>query len=164
MTNQPAASGLAAVAGKIFASYGTAECPRNNRQPSGDTLVMLDGATGRLLRSFKIADPGDLKVGADGKLYLVSGGTRISLVDPAEAAIATLIDGVRNARSVTADKYGNIYVGLRDPGNQVAVFDKSGKRSAPSANRADAIRRAPGTRTACASWPVSRSIRGANCG
>ena len=125
VTNQPAASGLAAIAGKIFVSYGSIN---NGSTKSGDTLVMLDGTNGKLLKSLKITDPGDLKVGADGKLYLTSAHSRISVVDPATGNLTTVIDGLKNARSVTADKEGNIYVGLSDPENQVAVYDKSGKK------------------------------------
>ena len=123
-TNQPASSGLAAVAGKIFVSYGTGNNAANR---SGDVLVLLDGATGKLLQSVKTADPGDLKVGADGKLYLVSGATRVSVVDPATGALTTVLDGLKNARSVTADKDGNLYVGCAGSDNQVHVYSPAGK-------------------------------------
>ncbi len=124
---EPAASGLAVLDGKIFVSYGPLNAPWNNRQPSGNKLLVLDAATGRLLDQVSCADPGDLKTGADGKLYMVLGTTRIAVVDPRTAAVSTVVDGLRNIRCVAADKQGKIYAGLGEPENQVQVFDKAGR-------------------------------------
>ncbi len=39
----------------------------------------------------------------------------------------TIIDGLANATSLAVDKVGKIYVGVREPDNQVKVFDAEGK-------------------------------------
>jgi len=127
VTNEPAASGLAAYAGKLFVSYGSRNAPWNKEQISGNTLLVLDAATGKILQTIKVENPGDLKVGADGKLYLVCGASKIAQVNTETGAIATVVDGLHNVRCVAADKDGNIYAGLGDPENQVNVFDKTGK-------------------------------------
>jgi len=126
-TNEPFASGLAASAGKLFVSYGSLDAPWNKEQPSGNTLLVLDAATGKLLQNIKAENPGDLKIGADGKLYLVCGTSKIALVNTATGALTTVVDGLTNVRCVAADKDGNIYAGLGDPDNQVKVFDPTGK-------------------------------------
>jgi len=80
------------------------------------------------LKSVKIENPGDLKVGADGKLYLVCETSKIATVEPLSGAITVVASGLKDVRSVTADKDGNIYVGLSDPENQIQVLDKDGKK------------------------------------
>ena len=124
---EPAASGLAVVGGKIFVSYGPLNVPWNRPQPSGNVLLVLDAATGKLLKQVSCQNPGDLKVGADGNLYLVCGTSTIAVVHPETGAITTIVDGLQAARCVAADQEGNIYVGLGEPENQVKVFDKGGK-------------------------------------
>ena len=88
---------------------------------------MLDAATGKLLKHVPCENPGDLKVGADGKLYLVCGTTRSPRSIPRRAPLTTVVDGLKAFRCVAADKQGNIYAGLGEPENQVKVFDKAGK-------------------------------------
>ena len=127
-TNEPAASGLAALGGKLFVAYGSLNVPWNKPQPGGDTLVVLDAATGKLVKAIKVEDPRDLKIGADGKLYMVCGTSKIVVVNPETDALTTVIDGLKDVRSVAGDKDGNIYAGLGDPENQIDVFDPTGKR------------------------------------
>ncbi len=126
-TEEPAASGLAALNGKVFVSYGALNAPWNKAQPSGNTLFVLDAATGKILKLIPCEDPGDLKVGADGKLYMVRGGSSLARVDPETGALEKVVDGLKNVRCVAADKEGNIYAGLGDPQNQVQVFDPAGQ-------------------------------------
>ena len=124
---EPAASGLAASTGKIFVSYGPLNSAWNKPQPSGNTLLMLDAAAGTLLKHVPCENPGDLKVGADGKLYLVCGTTKIATVHAETGALTTMVDGLQGVRCVAADQDSNVYVGLGEPQNQVQVFDKTGK-------------------------------------
>lgn len=125
--DEPAASGLAVLDGKIFVSYGPWNAPWNKPQPSGNALLVFDAATGKLLKHVACQEPGDLKVGADGQLYLVLGTTKIAMVHPDTAALTTVVDGLHHVRCVAADKEGKVYAGLGDPENQVQVFDKSGR-------------------------------------
>ncbi len=127
VTNEAAASGLAALGGKLFVSYGPLNAPWNQPQPSGNTLLVLDAATGKLLKNVAVENPGDLKVGADGKLYMICGTSKVVTVDPETGAMTTVIDGLKAITSVTADKDGSIYAAFGDPENQVKVLDKAGK-------------------------------------
>ena len=124
---EPAASGLAASEGRVFVSYGGLNAANNQRQPSGNTMLVMDAASGKLLKHVPCENPGDLKLGADGKLYMVCGTTKIVTVDPETAALTTVVDGLQNIRCVAADKEGSIYAGLGEPENQVKVLDKTGK-------------------------------------
>ena len=123
----PMASGMAAINGKLFISYGSLNASSRKDQASGDTLLMLDGASGKLLKNFKTDNPADLKVGADGKLYILCGTSKVATVNPDSGDLTTVVDGLKNAKSCAADKDGNIYVGVADPENQIMVFDKAGK-------------------------------------
>ena len=126
-TMEPTATGMAATGGKLFLSYGNKTTGDKKTQVSGDTVFVLDAKTGKVLQRISVADPQDLKLGADGKLYLLTGAGAVATVDPESGALADVVKGVQAARSVTADKEGNIYVGTGDPDNQVKVFDKAGK-------------------------------------
>ena len=126
-TMEPTATGMAATGGKLFLSYGNKTTWDKKTQVSGDTVFVLDAKTGKVLQRISVADPQDLKLGADGKLYLLTGAGAVATVDPESGALADVVKGVQAARSVTADKEGNIYVGTGDPDNQVKVFDKAGK-------------------------------------
>jgi len=127
VTNEPAASGLAVCGEKLFVSYGALNAPWNKEQPAGNTLLALDATTGKVLQNIKVENPGDLKVGADGKLYLVCGTSKIARVNTETGTLTTIVDGVNNVHCVAADKEGNLYAGLGDPENQVKVFDNTGK-------------------------------------
>src|SRR5690606_38851716 len=74
----PQACGLAALDGKLYVSYGGNA--RGKEQPSGDVILVLDAATGELIKDIRTPNPGELKTGADGKLYLVSAGTTVSVI------------------------------------------------------------------------------------
>ena len=126
-TLEPTATGMAVTRGKLFLSCGSKTNWDKKVQLSGDMVFVLDAKTGKVLQRINVADPQDLKLGADGKLYLVHSGGSVSTVDPETGALAEVVKGVKNARSVTGDKEGNIYVGTGDPDNQVKVFDKTGK-------------------------------------
>jgi len=125
-TMEPTATGMAATRGKLFLSCGNKTTWDKKVQISGDVVFVLDAKTGKVLQRISVADPQDLKLGADGKLYLLTGAGTVATVDPETGALAEVVKGVKNARSVTADKDGNVYVGTGDPDNQVKVFDKAG--------------------------------------
>lgn len=124
-TLEPTATGMAATRGKLFLSYGNKTTWDKKVQLSGDMVFVLDAKTGKVLQRINVADPQDLKLGADGKLYLLTGAGNVATVDPETGALAEVVKGVKNASTVTADKDGNVYVGTGDPDNQVKVFDPS---------------------------------------
>ncbi len=126
-TLEPTATGMAAAAGKLFLSCGNKTTWDKKTQVSGDTIFVVDAKTGKPLDRISVADPQDLKLGADGRLYLLAGGGSVFTIDPKTNALTKILEGVKAARSVTADKEGNVYVGTGDPDNQVKVFEKAGK-------------------------------------
>ena len=126
-TMEPTATGMAATRGKLFLSYGNKTTWDKKTQISSDTLFVVDAKTGKPLDRINVADPQDLKLGADGRLYMLTGGGSVFTVDPASNSLTKVLEGVKAARSVTADKEGNVYVGTGDPDNQVKVFEKAGK-------------------------------------
>jgi hypothetical protein len=124
---EPSISGLAALGGKLFLSYGARNVAWNKAQPSGNMLLILDAATGKLIKNLPVEGPGDLKVGADGKLYLVCGTTKIVTVTPETGALTPVVAGVQHVTCVAAGKDGTVYAGLGEPVNQIQLFDKAGK-------------------------------------
>jgi hypothetical protein len=112
----PALTGMDAAGGKVFLTYRR-----------GDTVLILDGSTGAILKTATVVQPTDLEVGPNGKLYVVSQGTQVVCVDPASGTGTPVVTGLQNATAVALDPAGNIYVGLRDPDNQVRVFAPDGK-------------------------------------
>lgn len=155
VTNEPTASGLAALEGKLFVSYGPANTSWNREQKSGNTILVLDGATGKLLKSLTVENPGDLKVGSDGKIYVVCGTTTIATLNPETGVLTTVVDGLKDARSVTADKVGNIYVGRSDPANQIDVFDATGSSTGQAKAKLVRTIGKPGGRNLLGPWDKS---------
>ena len=117
-----AGSGMAVAGGRLFFSFGPANGGWRQPQPSGDVVIVIDAATGKKAGEIKVANPGSISLGADGRLYLLADGS-VFTIDPASLELAKAVDGVGPlARSVTADKDGNVYVGFEAPVNQVKVY------------------------------------------
>ena len=99
-----------------------------------DTILVLDSNSGKLIKQLHVAKPMDVKVAA-GKLYVVSEGKSVLRVNPETGQTAQFIGGLRNARAMAFDGQGRIYVGLREPDNQVLVFDPDGKPTGKTIGR-----------------------------
>ncbi len=99
-----------------------------------DSIVVLDSNSGKLIKQLHVAKPLDVKVAA-GKLYVVSEGKTVLRVNPETGQTAPFIGGLRNARAMAFDRQGRIYVGLREPDNQVLVFDADGKPTGKTIGR-----------------------------
>ena len=109
------ADDLAAHNGKLYLSFTGA----------GKVLI-LDAQSGKLLQALDVAAPGALQIGGDDALVVISGGNSVLRIDASNNA-KTVISGLTNATALALDRDGNIYVGLGDPDNQIAVFDAGGK-------------------------------------
>lgn len=120
------ASGIAAAGGRLFIAYGPKHGVTGDAQPSGNKLIAVDAKTGKVVGSADVKEPGDVKRGADGKLYLLCADGVVT-VDPATLKLGAPIVKPAGAVSVAADKDGNVYVGVNDPANQVLVFAPDGK-------------------------------------
>ena len=90
-------------------------------------LAVLDGKTGKLLKTHAVEAPGNLKV-VGGRAYVISGGGRaVVAVDLESGKAEKAVDGLEWAAAVALDAQGRLYVGVRDPDNQVKVFAPDGK-------------------------------------
>lgn len=92
-----------------------------------DRVGVLDGRTGRLLKTVEIKRPVDLEAGPDGRLYVISEWTKLLAVEPATGRASTVVNGLQSANGLAIDAAGRLYVGLRDPDHQVRVYDRTGK-------------------------------------
>lgn len=117
--------GLMAVPGAVIVSLA-----------KQNALLILDGATGRLIKTVTVPAPGALAdgsrlTGVRGRLpslvYVVSGGANVLAVNPWSGASKTLISGLSHATGITTDAANDIYVGVGAPDNQVRVYDAAGK-------------------------------------
>ena len=91
-----------------------------------DAVLVLDSKSGKLIKQLHIATPTDVKAAGE-KLYVVSEGKAVLAVNPATGESAPFIGNLRNARAIAFDAEGRLYVGLREPDNQVLIFDAEGK-------------------------------------
>jgi hypothetical protein len=91
-------------------------------------VAVAQGSTGKLIKTLDVQAPMGLAFTGDGRLLVISEGkTLLGFGGEAEAP-KQIVTGLQNAFAVTTDSQGRIYVGLRDPANQVLVFDADGKR------------------------------------
>lgn len=90
-------------------------------------VVVLDGQSGNLLKRHTIPSPGDVKAVSPSRVLVSSEGHSVLALDPESGKTTPFLTGLKNARALTTDAAGRIYVGLGDPDNQVHVFDAEGK-------------------------------------
>lgn len=107
-------SGLAAMKGQVFLSLA-----------KQNGILVLDAKTGGFVKTISVPAPGRLMAGADGHLYVLSGGTTALSLDPAAGTTKTFVTGLTGATGLTADAQGQVYVGGLD--NQVHVYNAEGK-------------------------------------
>jgi hypothetical protein len=118
-------SGMVARHGKLYLSFGS-------RSASGishnnvNMFAVADAKTGKVLKSFKMEDPGQIAYASDTKVYVTSKGGKVLVVDPMTGDQKTFLD-LPAVHGLAVDAAGNLYAGVQDPDNQVKVFDPSGK-------------------------------------
>jgi hypothetical protein len=115
---QEKADFIAAAGGQIFLSFGSA---------AANYVTVLDAKTGSFVKQLNVVQPGALKATGDGKLYVLSAGKSVQVVDLGTGESKTLIDNLTNASALAVAKDGRVFVGTRDPDNQVFGFDPQGK-------------------------------------
>jgi len=108
--------GLDAAGGRLFLAFTEA-----------NLVAVVDGKTGKLLKTLPVESPGNLKAAGADKVYVVSGGKAVLALNPETGQAKTFADGLANARAVAVDKDGKVYVACREPENQVKVFGPDGK-------------------------------------
>jgi sugar lactone lactonase YvrE len=98
-----------------------------------DTIMVVDAKTRKLIRTLQVPAPGTLSVGgpdsAAGQemIYVLSGGTKVLGLKVADGSVSKLVEGLSNAVAMTVDRQGRIYVGEREPDQQIKIFDNTGK-------------------------------------
>jgi len=109
------ADAVAARGGMLFLSFGKANC-----------IAVVDAKTGKLSKKLTVESPGFLAA-TPGPLYVVSGGKSVLTVDPANGATKTIVNGLSNATGIAIGAEGRIFVGVRQPDNQILSFAADGK-------------------------------------
>ena len=92
-------------------------------------FVALDGETGKVVRTWPLAHGGALDATGKNRVLAILGGSEIVAIDPATGRRAAVVKDLRNARGLTTDKDGNLYVSVGEPDMQVIVFDAQGKET-----------------------------------
>jgi hypothetical protein len=90
-------------------------------------VVVLDGATGKVLNSIEVVRPSEIKATGDGRLLAISGGSDVVELNLKEGSARKVIEGISGAKALAVGDDGTIYVGVGAPDNQVRVYDSSGK-------------------------------------
>ena len=96
--------------------------------PSGQ-LVVLDGQTGKFVRSWPLERGGALCATAKNNVYAICGGREVVALDPQTGKTRTVIKDLRNARGLTVDTDGSFYVSVWAPDMQVIVFNAEGREA-----------------------------------
>ena len=90
-------------------------------------IVVFDAATGAVQWRMTVPEPSAISISPSGRLYVVSGGTKVLAFDDDLGAPKTVLEGLTAATSIAVDAAGQMYVGCGDPDNQIKVFSPSGK-------------------------------------
>ncbi|OPZ31320.1 MAG: hypothetical protein BWZ02_00280 [Lentisphaerae bacterium ADurb.BinA184] len=110
------ANALAAARGKLFVGYR-----------AQNLVLVLDAASGKLVKELKVSEPVDIEAGPDGTLFVIGAGTTVLAVNPESGEVKPFIQGLTAAAGIAVDGKGTVYVGVGEPDNQVKVYDAAGK-------------------------------------
>ncbi|MFA6293696.1 MAG: hypothetical protein WC637_18050 [Victivallales bacterium] len=101
-------------------------------------FVILDGGSGKVLRSWPLECGTFVRAVNDNLVYVITGGiaaqgdtdggTSVIAIDPATGKASPFIKGLKNARALALDKNGKLYVSVTEPDQQVLVFGKDGRQ------------------------------------
>jgi len=92
---------------------------------SASQLLILDGDTGALKKTFPLPSAGAIK-GADPAMAYVICGDEIRTIDLTTGATKPFISDLANPTSLNIDNQGRILVSLGEPDHQVAIFGPDG--------------------------------------
>lgn len=113
--------GMVAKFGKVYLSFNSA-----------NTVMVVDGKTGLLIKKIEVKNPGDIEVLNEKQIYVLSKGERILTVNTETDEVKTAFDVQRPndkswASALALDKDGTVYVGLRGAAHQVYMYAPDGK-------------------------------------
>ncbi|MBM4040611.1 MAG: hypothetical protein FJ290_19060, partial [Planctomycetes bacterium] len=104
-----------------------------------DTVLVLDGKTGALIRKLSVPAPVDIEAVASDRsdptdrtdrgkgIFVISGWKTVLAVNPASGEAKPFIENLPGANAIAVDTKGNVYVAVGDPDNQVLVYGPDGK-------------------------------------
>jgi hypothetical protein len=90
-------------------------------------IVVINAATGAVERRLTVPEPVAVNLSPGGRLYVVSGGTKVLAFDNDLGEPKTVLEGLTAATSIAVDAAGQMYVGCGNPDNQIKVFAPSGQ-------------------------------------
>jgi len=92
-------------------------------------VAVVDLGSGRVIQRVPVVEPGPLKARADGSLLVLSAQSQLLEVrrNTQGVSVRPLISGLKRAEALCLDAGGGIYIGEREPDNQVEVFSPRGK-------------------------------------
>ena len=92
-------------------------------------FVVLDGATGKFIRSWPLPGGGALHATGKNRVLAICNGSEIVAIDPETGKTQSAIKELRNARGLVTGPDGNLYVSVGQPDMQVLVFDAQGRET-----------------------------------
>ena len=95
-----------------------------------DTVLVLDGKTGQLLKKLTVPAPVDIEVVggmSPSRVFIISGWKSVLAVNPETGEAKPFIENLQGANTIALDAKGNVYVAIGDPDNQVLVHGPDGK-------------------------------------
>lgn len=90
-------------------------------------LAVCDGKSGKVRRMIDVPLPRAIHAVSEKVVYVISGGTSVLVVDVQSGKTTPVVTGLENATAIAVDGAGKIYVGVREPDQQVKVFGADGK-------------------------------------
>jgi len=92
-------------------------------------VAVIDIATGKVTQTCPVPLGGPLKAVNNRLVYVISGGTDVLALDPVTGKTTPVITGLHNAKGITVDASGKLYVSVNEPEMQVVIFDAQGKET-----------------------------------
>ena len=88
---------------------------------------VVDAKSRKLVQRWPVSNPRHLCAVSDTLLYVVSDASTVVALNPVTGEMHPVVTGLQNATGIAVDKAGLLYVGTREPDQQVKVFTADGK-------------------------------------
>jgi len=93
-----------------------------------DIIAVLDGDTGKLLKTLKVRAPGKMFMVRDDLMYVLSERSKILAFNPQTGSVGkVVVEGLEGAGAMTVDKDGEIYVSNGKLCDEILVYSPDGK-------------------------------------
>jgi hypothetical protein len=95
--------------------------------PEQNTLALIDISSGKLEKLIDVPAPTQCTIFGAEQILVISAHKDVLALDPKSRASKPFIAGLSESYALASDHAGRVYVGVRDPDNQVKVYDSNGK-------------------------------------